>query len=98
MTRLLILLLLTSWLPIQAQKNTIIQSAEFSDPYISGVINFRLKDAYSNGDQFPENLHEFFSKHGGFELSRKFPLAKSPASKYNNRENNTINHKQQKYA
>lgn len=85
MTRLLILLLLTSWLPIQAQKNTIIQSAEFSDPYISGVINFRLKDAYSSGDQFPENLQQFFSKHGGSQLSRKFPLAKSPESKYNNR-------------
>jgi subtilisin family serine protease len=79
------LLLLSGWLPIQAQNKTIIQSTEFSDPYISGVINFRLKNEYSNENQFPENLQQFFSKHGGFELSRKFPLAKSPASKYNNR-------------
>lgn len=85
MTRLLILLLLSGWLPIQAQNKTIIQSTEYSDPYISGVINFRLKNEYSNGNQFPENLQQFFSKHGGFELARKFPLAKSPASKYNNR-------------
>ena len=85
MIRLLTFVLLVCWLPLHAQKNNIVQSSEYSDPYIAGVINFRLKETIANSDQLPENLQSFFSKHSGFKLSRKFPQAKTSSSSFNNR-------------
>ncbi len=81
----ILFILCFSGIPLLAQKTSIIQSTEFADPYLAGVINFRVNETITNTNLFPESLQLFFSKHGGSNLARKFPQAKSPASKMNNR-------------